>query len=78
MRGASVDVSVHHPAFADLDEQQRDLATYLMLDQMLGEEAVETWLGEITSSPVPALDPGPAPVRPSVGSGIRAGTLLDS
>jgi hypothetical protein len=72
VRGVSIDVSVHHPAFADLEEPQRDLATYLMLDQTLGEEAVETWLGEITSSPVPALDPVPLRGLRSVVRDLRA------
>jgi hypothetical protein len=59
VRGLAVDVSVHHPHFADLDQAQRDQVAFLLLDQVLGEEDVETWVGEIGSSPVPALDPVP-------------------
>lgn len=65
VRGVEVDVSVHHPHFADLDDAERDQVAYLLLDQVLGEEAVETWVGEVTSSPVRALDPVPI-------SGLRA------
>jgi Family of unknown function (DUF695) len=59
VRGLAVDVSVHHPQFADLDQPDRDRVALLLLDQVLGEEAVETWVGEVASSPVPALDPVP-------------------
>jgi Family of unknown function (DUF695) len=72
VRGLAVDVSVHHPQFADLDEAQAAVVTYLMLDQVLGEEAVETWLGEITSSPAPALDPVPIGGLRSVIAELRA------
>jgi uncharacterized protein DUF695 len=59
VRGVELDVSVHHPHFADLDGPDRDQVAYLLLDQVLGEDAVETWVGEISSSPVRALDPVP-------------------
>jgi hypothetical protein len=46
---ACVDVAVHHPEFAALDAQARLQITFLALDDLLGEEAVELWIGEITA-----------------------------
>jgi hypothetical protein len=57
--GADLDVAVYHPAFAQLSEQDRGIATYLLLDTVLGEAAVQTWLGRIDSSTEPPLDPVP-------------------
>jgi hypothetical protein len=59
VRGLAIDVSVHHPQFAGLDEGQRLVVTFLLLDSVLGEEAVEIWLGEVSASELPALDPVP-------------------
>ncbi len=44
-----VDVTVHHPEFGSLDERQRLEITFLALDNLLGEEAVELWVGEIAA-----------------------------
>ena len=49
-----VDVVVHAPAFADLDQQARDTAAFLLLDAALGEAAVDTWVGAVESSGEPA------------------------
>jgi uncharacterized protein DUF695 len=57
--GADLDVAVYHPAFAGLPEDQRQLATMLMLDTVLGEAAVETWVGSIETSTEQSLDPVP-------------------
>jgi hypothetical protein len=72
VRGSAVDVSIHHPHFADLTDDERNLVSFLLLDQVLGEEAVETWIGDISSSPVPALDPVPIGGLRSVVAGLRA------
>jgi hypothetical protein len=57
VRGAEVDVSLFHPAFARFDERQRATATYLLLDQAVGENAVETWVGAVTAITAAPLDP---------------------
>lgn len=54
--GNSVNVTVHHPAFEQLDEAARQQITFLALDAAVGEEAVESWIGEISPSPVPPID----------------------
>jgi uncharacterized protein DUF695 len=72
VRGLAVDVSVHHPHFADLDERARNTVALLLLDRVLGEEDVETWVGQVGSSPVPALDPVPISGLRSVVRDLRA------
>ncbi|HET9653725.1 MAG TPA: DUF695 domain-containing protein [Kineosporiaceae bacterium] len=57
--GAAVDVTVYHPGFADMPEPSRTRAAFLMLDTVLGEAAVETWVGAIGSAQLPPLDPVP-------------------
>ena len=52
-----VDVSVHHPAFASLPQAARDQCAFLLLDTALGEEAVETWVGEVVSTTSRPPDP---------------------
>lgn len=56
-----LDVTVHHPAFAGLDERARLQFSFLFLDQLLGEDGVERNVGEIhaspTSAPAGALNP---------------------
>jgi hypothetical protein len=42
-----VDVVCHHPAFADLPDEVQAQVTFLSLDWLLGEDRVETWIGEI-------------------------------
>lgn len=44
---AAVHVGLHHEAFDAIDERQRQIVTFLILDAVLGEEMVETWLGAI-------------------------------
>jgi Family of unknown function (DUF695) len=78
VRGLAVDVSVHHPQFADLDERARNTVALLLLDQVLGEEDVETWVGQVGSSPVPSLDPVPLAGLRSVIRELRAQHTDDS
>ena len=57
--GPRVHVVVHHPAFERMREGTRKQAAYLLLDSALGETAVETWVGEISTSHSAPLDPVP-------------------
>jgi Family of unknown function (DUF695) len=69
--GAVLDVVLYHPAFAGLSEEQRTQATFLLLDAVLGEAAVETWVGTIASSLTPPLDAVPLVSLPSVVDSLR-------
>lgn len=59
VHGAALDVTVYHPEFIGLPDPSRSLATHLMLETVLGEAAMETWLAAIGSSEIPPLDPVP-------------------
>ncbi|MFN0280723.1 MAG: DUF695 domain-containing protein [Kineosporiaceae bacterium] len=63
--GATVDVTVHHPAFGRLREPRRMMAAILLLDWAVGEADVEAWVGTVTTTTVTPLDPVPV-------SGLRA------
>lgn len=54
--GHAFDVTVHHPLFAGLPEQDRRHLTFLALDAALGEAAVETWVREIAPAAQAPLD----------------------
>lgn len=49
--GSGLNVTVHHPAFADLSEGMQAQISALALDAALGEEAVELWIGTIEHTP---------------------------
>jgi hypothetical protein len=46
-REAALHVGVHHPAFSQLPDDLQKRVTFLLLDLVLGEELVETWVGAI-------------------------------
>jgi hypothetical protein len=52
---AAVNVGVHHPTFPSLPVDVQQRVTFLILDLVLGEEMVETWVGVIET-----LDAEPA------------------
>lgn len=54
-----LDVQLHHPLFAQMPGEARAQVTYLLLDNVLGEEIVELWIDEITPSAAPLADPRP-------------------
>ena len=56
LHGEQFDVSVHHPAFADLPAEARERITVLALDAALGESGTELWIGGITASEVSPVD----------------------
>ncbi|GAB4055998.1 DUF695 domain-containing protein [Catellatospora paridis] len=47
------DVVVFHPAFADMTEEQRARVAFLSLAWLLGEDAVEIWIGGVNITAVP-------------------------
>jgi hypothetical protein len=55
-----IDVSVYHPEFERVAERDRDHVAFLALDWLLGEDAVEAWIGviEATTDGADAADPG--------------------
>jgi hypothetical protein len=56
---STVDVQLYHPALAALPHAARMQAAFLLLDQLLGEVAVEIWVGviEVASGPPPEAVP---------------------
>ncbi len=56
-RGACrLDVTLYHPAIKGLGEQERMRLAFLALDAAIGEEATETWIGELTPAEQSPLD----------------------
>ena len=70
--GAHVDVTVHHPSFRDLPEDVRQQVTWLALDEAVGENAVETWLGQIAPAVEAPLDGFPLVHLAAVVDGLAA------
>jgi hypothetical protein len=75
--GPRVHVVVHHAAFETLPDGAKQTAAYLLLDATLGETAVETWVGEISTSHLPPLDPVPLAGLTAVVDHLR-GQYVDS
>lgn len=42
-----IDLVVWHPAWERIEEQQRDMVTFLFLDEALGEYGTDWWIGEV-------------------------------
>lgn len=53
------DVTVYHPLFPDLPDEVRTQVTFLSLDWLLGEDAVERWVGQVDIGGVPPADAQP-------------------
>lgn len=53
-----IHVAVYHPSFG-LPETPAEQVVYLLLDSLLGEEAVELWIGAIEAVPSPGPDAVP-------------------
>src|SRR5918992_977013 len=59
-----LDLVVQHPAFPSLDEDTRGQVGFLGLDNILGEEEVERWIGTLEwSSRPPTASVGPHELR---------------
>ncbi len=46
-------VTIHHPAFAKLSDAERTRAAFLVLDDTIGEDSVERWIGTLETSVAP-------------------------
>ncbi|HEY8722084.1 MAG TPA: hypothetical protein VIM26_26220 [Pengzhenrongella sp.] len=46
-----IHLAMSHPAFASLPDDAQAQISFLFLDALLGEEAVERWIGEVTWTP---------------------------
>jgi hypothetical protein len=59
--GAHVDLTVYHPGFVELPVDQHLLTAFLLLDTVLGEAAVDTWVGTVAARvPRPQCTPAMA------------------
>jgi hypothetical protein len=68
-REAALHVAVHHPTFRELPEDLQKRVTFLLLDLVLGEELVETWVGAIDTAVEQPADAVPiAELLPAVAS----------
>jgi hypothetical protein len=75
---STLDVSVHHPALAALPHTPRMTGTFLLLDHVLGENAVETWIGVIEGAQRPLAEAVPLLDLPDrVGDLVAACTTAD-
>jgi hypothetical protein len=54
-----VDVTAYHPGFADVPEGMRAQICFLALDWLLGEDAVEIWVGPVEWSTTPVAGAQP-------------------
>lgn len=74
-RGHRLDLTLHHPAFPDLEDGMRSQVAFLALDAALGEEDTELFIGEVVAAATPPLDGfGLAALRAVVGD-IRRESL---
>ncbi|TCO49234.1 uncharacterized protein DUF695 [Kribbella antiqua] len=75
---ASIHVGVHHPVFPELPIDVQRRVTFLMLDLVLGEEMVETWVGAIDTLTDAPTDAKPiATLLPAVAGFAAEHTLED-
>jgi hypothetical protein len=54
--GSRLDVTIHHPAFAQLPEEAQRQVAFLALDAALGENDTELWIGQIGTALQPPID----------------------
>jgi hypothetical protein len=67
-----VDVTMYHPGFADLPADQHMVTAFMLLDTVLGEAAVDSWVGTVTAGIEPPPDPVPLIDLPRVVSDLEA------
>ncbi|GEA87635.1 hypothetical protein [Cellulomonas cellasea] len=71
VEGGKVHVQVSHPEFAALPDDAQGQITFLLLDALLGEEAVERWVGEVAWAPAHGVPPVPLLELPALVDGVR-------
>ncbi|MFC7754709.1 hypothetical protein [Tsukamurella soli] len=72
-----VDVAAYHPGFGAVDESGRLAVVFMTLDKLLGEDAVERWIGEVaTAADEPAGAVPPAGLADMVAE-VAAGAPAD-
>ncbi|QNE19263.1 DUF695 domain-containing protein [Kribbella qitaiheensis] len=77
-REAALHVEVHHPTFPALPEELRQRVTFRLLDLVLGEELVETWIGAISTAVEPPANAVPiSELLPAVASFAAAHVAED-
>jgi hypothetical protein len=69
---AHVDVTMYHPGFADLPPDQHMVTAFMLLDTVLGEAAVDSWVGTVTAGIEPPADLVPLVDLPTVVSELEA------
>ncbi|WP_433162837.1 DUF695 domain-containing protein [Kribbella sp. CA-247076] len=75
---AAIHVGVHHPVFPSLPVDAQRQVTFLILDLVLGEEMVETWVGAIEPlSDAPADGSPISTLLPTVAAFAGEHTLAD-
>jgi hypothetical protein len=67
-----VDVVAYHPGFAGVPEGMRAQVTFLALDWLLGEDAVEIWVGAVEWSITPVADAQPPAALAAAVAGLSA------
>jgi hypothetical protein len=51
-----IDVTMYHPGFAHLPEDQYLVTAFMLLDTVLGEAAVDSWVGTVSAGACPPPD----------------------
>jgi hypothetical protein len=67
-----VDVTMYHPGFALLPSDQHMATAFMLLDTVLGEAAVDSWVGTVTAGLEPPSDLVPLVDLPTVVSDLEA------
>lgn len=67
-----VDVTMYHPGFAKLPTDQHMVTAFMLLDTVLGEAAVDSWVGTVTAGTEPPPDLVPLIDLPAVVNDLAA------
>ena len=67
-----VDVTMYHPGFADLPSDQHMVTAFMLLDTVLGEAAVDSWVGTVTAGTEPPPHLVPLTDLPALVSDLEA------